>query len=176
MVKVLLIGLWVCVVTLLSSYGGAYWVAGTAAKQEDEPYLAGLEYRRLDAINVPMILDGGVRGYVVLKLVYTADAGTLRQITVDPQVFVINAAFDEIYMNGRVEFGKLSKYNLADMLASIKKRANEKLNGDVVQEVLVDSVNYIDKSEIRALVDRSGSKPKAGPKTTSNGKAEPATH
>lgn len=172
MVKVLLIGLWVCVVTLLSSYGGAYWVAGHTATAEEEPYLAGIEYRRLEAINVPMIIDGSVRGYVVAKLVYTADAGTLRKITIDPQVFVTTAAFDEIYMNGRVEFGKLSKYNLSDMLENVKKRANKQLNGDVVQEVLVDSVNYIDKTEIRALVDKSAPKPNQ----PARGKAEPATH
>lgn len=172
MVKLLLIGLWVCAVTLLSSYGGAYWVAGSAPSSEEEPYLPGLEYRRMDAINVPMIIDGTVRGYVVAKLVYTADAGTLRKLTVDPQIFVTNAAFDEIYMNGRIEFGKLSKYNLTELLESIKARANKKLNGDVVQEVLVDSVNYIDKTEIRALVDRSASKPKPEPR----GKAEAATH
>lgn len=172
MVKVLLIGLWVCVVTLLSSYGGVYWASGHDAKAEEEPFLAGLEYRRLDAINVPMIIDGGVRGYVVAKLVYTADAGTLRKISIDPQVFVTNAAFDEIYMNGRVEFGKLSKYNISEMLENIKKMSNKKLNGDVVQEVLVDSVNYIDKTEIRALVDKSAAKTNPPPR----GKAEPATH
>ncbi len=155
MAKVLFIGLWVCVVTLLSSYGGAYWVAGHSAAAEEEPFLAGTEYRRLEAINVPMIIDGAVRGYVVAKLVYTADAGTLRKLSIDPQVFVTNAAFDEIYMNGRVEFGRMSKYNLTEMLGNVKKRTNAQLNGDVVQEVLVDSIGYIDKSEIRSLVDKA---------------------
>jgi len=171
MMRQLLIGMWVCLVTLLASYGGVYWTAGTPAKSADEPFLAGLEYRRIDPINVPMIIDGSVRGYVVAKLVFTADAGTLHKLPIDPQIFVTNAAFNEIYTNGRVEFGKLSKYNLAEMMDSIKQNVNKSLNGPVVQEILVDAVNYIDKSEMRISADRSKEKPKVAPAS-----AEPAAH
>ncbi|WP_421699441.1 hypothetical protein [Ancylobacter sp.] len=173
MMRLLFIGLWVCLVTLLASYGGAYWMAGSAGAKSEEPYLAGLEYRRLDPINVPMIIDGTVRGYVIAKLVFTADAGTLRKLPIEPQIFVTNAAFDEIYTEGRIEFGKLSKYNLAEMMANIRMRANEKLKGDVITEILVDGINYIDKSEIRALVDRTGDAPK---KKSSAASGEKATH
>ncbi|MDQ0348917.1 hypothetical protein [Ancylobacter vacuolatus] len=172
MMRLLFIGLWVCLVTLLASYGGAYWMAGSSAGKDEEPFLAGLEYRRLEPINVPMIIDGTVRGYVIAKLVFTADAATLRQLPIEPQIFVTHAAFQEIYTEGRVEFGKLSKYNLSDMLNNIRSKVNEKLNGDVIKEILVDGINYIDKSEIRALVDRSGD----APKKTSAATGEKATH
>lgn len=171
MMRMLMIGVWVCLVTLLASYGGAYWSAGTPSKPADEPYLAGLEYRRVEPINVPMIIDGAVRGYVVAKLVFTADAAALHKLAVEPQVFVTNAAFDEIYTNGRVEFGKLSKYNLAEMMNNIKTKVNDAVKGPLIQEILVDGINYIDRTEIRSvanrLVDRSNA-PAA--------KAEPATH
>ncbi|WP_371347795.1 hypothetical protein [Ancylobacter sp. IITR112] len=172
MMRLLFIGLWVCVVTLLASYGGAYWMTGSAGGKSEEPYLAGLEYKRLEPINVPMIIDGTVRGYVIAKLVFTADAATLRKMPIEPQIFVTNAAFDEIYTEGRVEFGKLSKYNLAEMMDNIRKRANEKLNGEVINEILVDGINYIDKSEIRALVDRTGNAPKKKPAAS----GDKATH
>lgn len=173
MMRLLFIGLWVCLVTLLASYGGAYWTAGATAGKAEEPFLAGLEYRRLDPINVPMIIDGTVRGYVIAKLVFTADAATLRKLPIEPQIFVTNAAFDEIYTEGRVDFGKLSKYNLSEMMSNIRSRANEKLKGDVINEILVDGINYIDKSEIRALVDRSSETPK---KKTVAATGEKATH
>lgn len=172
MMRLLFIGLWVCLVTLLASYGGAYWMAGSSGGKDEQPYLVGLEYRRLEPINVPMIIDGTVRGYVIAKLVFTADAATLRKLPIEPQIFVTNAAFHEIYTDGRVEFGKLSKYNLAEMLSNIRTKVNEKLNGEVINEILVDGINYIDKSEIRALVDRSG----AAPKKTTAASGEKATH
>ncbi|GLK70091.1 hypothetical protein [Ancylobacter dichloromethanicus] len=171
MTRVLFIGLWVCLITLLASYGGVYWMTGTSPGSDEKPYLAGLEYRRLEPITVPMIIDGTVRGYVVAKLVFTADAEALHQLAIEPQIFVTHRAFDEIYTNGRVEFGKLSKYNLAEMMDNIKNKSNEGLNGPLVQEVLVDSINYVDKAEIRSLASTS-----AGRTKPATAKAEPSTH
>ncbi|MGU3496923.1 hypothetical protein ACLBXM_23005 [Xanthobacteraceae bacterium A53D] len=151
MIRLVIIGVWVCAVTLASSYGAAYWAAGAGFGKAEEPYLPGLEYRRVPTITVPMIMDGQVKGYVIAKLVFTADAGTLKQLSVDPVVFVTNDAFGEIYTNGRVEAGKISKYNLKDMMDRIKEQVNARLKGPVVQEILVDGINYIDKSDIRTV-------------------------
>ncbi len=170
MIKILVIGLWVCAVTLLSSYGGARWAAGIPLKTE-EKYLQGLEYRRLDPINVPMIIDGDVKGYVVARLVMTADAELLHRLPIEPQIFLVNEAFDEIYMRARVEFGELSKYNLNEILERIKARTNERLKGPVVQDVLVDAINYIDKTDIRSLAQKSRSSKPETSKTASAGNA-----
>ncbi|MBS7537968.1 hypothetical protein [Ancylobacter lacus] len=168
MIKILVIGLWVCAVTLMSSYGGARWAAGTPLKTE-EKYLQGLEYRRLDPINVPMIIDGDVKGYVVARLVMTADAELLHRLPIEPQIFLINEAFDEIYMHARIEFGQLAKYNLNEIMEKIKSRTNERLKGPVVQDVLVDAINYIDKTEIRSLAQKSRSSKPETSKTASSG-------
>lgn len=145
-----IIGVWVCAVTLASSYGAAYWAAGANFGKAEDPYLPGLEYKRVPTITVPMIIDGQIKGYVIAKLVFTADAGTLKKLSVDPVVFVVNDAFGEIYTNGRVEAGKISKYNLKDMTDRIKDKVNARLNGPVVQEILIDGINYIDKTDIRS--------------------------
>lgn len=150
MIKLVIIGVWVCAVTLASSYGAAYWAAGANFGKAEDPYLPGLEYKRVPTITVPMIIDGQIKGYVIAKLVFTADAGTLKKLTVDPVIFVVNDAFGEIYTNGRVEAGKISKYNLKDMTDRIKDKVNARLNGAVVQEILIDGINYIDKNDIRS--------------------------
>jgi len=150
MMRFLIIGVWALIVALGSSYASAYWAAGAAHGDGKPPALAGLEYRKLPTLTVPMIIDGTVKGYVLAKLVFTADSGVLRTLTVDPTVFVVDASFAEIYINGRVESGRLTKYNLQDMLGRIKAAANTRLNGSVVRDVLVDSLNYIDKADMRA--------------------------
>lgn len=156
-----IIGVWVCAVTLASSYGAAYWAAGANFGKAEDPYLPGLEYKRVPTITVPMIIDGQIKGYVIAKLVFTADAGTLKKLSVDPVVFVVNDAFGEIYTNGRVESGKISKYNLKDMTDRIKDKVNARLNGPVVQEILIDGINYIDKNDIRSA--NNSANPAASP-------------
>ncbi|MEP9375449.1 hypothetical protein ABLE91_01950 [Aquabacter sp. CN5-332] len=157
MIRVLFIGLWVCIVTLISSYGAAYWAAGAARVDGEDAHVSGIEYRRMPSINIPMIIDGSVRGYVIAKLVYTAENSKLRQLGIDPQAFVTSAAFEEVYTNGRIDTGKLAKYNLKEMLDNIKATTNKKLNGDVIQDVLVDSINYIDKNDMRKMAEAAGS-------------------
>ena len=151
MIRLLIIGAWACLMALGSSYAAAWWAAGAPRKAE-ETYLAGLEYRRLPTLTVPMVIDGKVTGYVMAKLVITADAAQLRKLPMEPQVFAVNAAFTEIYVNGRVESGKVSKYNLPDMLARIRSSTNEYLKGEVIREVLVESLNYIDRTDMRSGV------------------------
>lgn len=157
MIRVLSVGLWVCVVMLISSYGAAYWAAGSSQVMGTEQVSPdGTEYRRLGAINIPMIIDGSVRGYVIAKLVFTAETANLRKVGVDPQPFVTSAAFEEIYTNGRIDTGQISKYNLKQMLDNIKTAVNKKLNGDIIKDVLVDGLNYVDKNDMRKIAEMSG--------------------
>lgn len=174
MIRFVIIGVWACLVGLGSSYAAAWYAAGAPRKSE-EPYLAGLEYRRLPAITVPMIVDGKLQGYVLAKFVITADAAELRKLPMEPTVFAVNAAFSEIYVNGRIESGKITKYNLPEMLGRIKTSTNTYLNGEVVREVLVDSLNYIDKTDMRTGVGvnvASSSGEKAAGKSGGHGDAD----
>ncbi len=172
MIRLIFIGLWVCLVTVLSIYGTAYWAAGSTDGKGDVTFASGPEYRRLPNLNVPMIIDGSVKGYVIAKLIYTADAGQLQRLGIDPTTFVTSVAFNEFYMNGRVDTGKLSKYNFKEMLDNIKKASNEKLNGEVVQDVLIDSINYIDKNDMRKMADMTAPPPPEKPeKAEKPGKA-----
>lgn len=149
MSKAFLVGLWVCVVTLLSSYGAVLWVTGARAERKDEPYLEGIEYQTVQPLTVPMISDGQVQGYVVAKFVFTADARTLRSLSVAPNSFVVDEAFREIYTNGKIDFKKLNKYDLEIMTNTIKANVNKRLNAEIVQDVLLEDLNYVDRDDIR---------------------------
>jgi hypothetical protein len=150
MTRLLIIGLWVCLITLGSSYAAAYWAVGQSGTKKDI-YLEGLEYRKLPTITVPMIYEGAVQGYVVAKLVYTADAALLHEMSIAPDSFVVDEAFREIYTNGVVQFGKMTKYNINDITIAVKEHVNKRLNFEVVQDILVEGLNYIEKDDMRRV-------------------------
>jgi hypothetical protein len=69
MIRSLLIGLWVCILTAGASYGVAYWKEnGSLLPQKDE-YLDGLQYQKTRVLSVPMVENGSVQGYVVARFV-----------------------------------------------------------------------------------------------------------
>lgn len=152
MIKTLVTGLWVAGVALGASYAAATWQSGESAVTAQEttgPVIDGLEYRKPKAMTVPMISDGRLRGYVVAKIVFTADAKALHDFPIDPQPFVMDETFRRIYTDGKVEFDKMSKYNLDEITKAIKTNVNARLGSELIQDVLVEEVNYVDKESLK---------------------------
>ena len=147
--KILITGLWICAVTIVSCYSAVTWGSGLFGKKT-EPYLEGLQYQKLPAINIPMVADGKVQGYIVAVLVFTADARLMHTLSVPPNAFVVDETFRQIYADQQIDFRRLAKYNVTQRLAEIRAKVNERLGSDVVKDVLVEEFNFVAKREVRS--------------------------
>jgi hypothetical protein len=148
MIKLVLAGLWVCILTAGTSYGVAYWKEnGSLLPQKDE--YEGLQYQKTRALSVPMVENGAVQGYIVARFVYTVEARTMHQLSIPPEPFVVDEAFRRIYADERLDFRKLARYDLSILTATIKQRVNERMQANVVQDVLVEDFNYVSKEEFQ---------------------------
>ncbi|GJE01368.1 hypothetical protein [Methylobacterium isbiliense] len=147
--RVIITGIWICAATVLSCYGMVTYGAGLFAPKT-EPYLEGLQYQKLRAINVPIIADGAVQGYIVTTLVFTADAKLMHALPVPPNSFVIDEAFRQIYTDTDLDFRRLKKYNVTKRLAEIRQKVNERLGADVVKDVLVEDFNFVSKRDAKS--------------------------
>jgi hypothetical protein len=149
MIKLLITGIWVCIVTVGASLGVSYWNESRAALPPAPEYAEGLVYEKTKVFNVPMIADGGVQGYIVAQLVFTAEAKVLRQLPVPPESFVIDEAFRSIYGDPKLDFKNLARYDLALFTQTVRERVNKRLQVDVLRDVLVQDFNYVSKDQIR---------------------------
>ncbi len=147
--KLLVTGLWICAVTIASCYGAVTWGGGLFAKKT-EAYLEGLQYQKLAPINIPMIADGRVQGYVIAVLVFTADARLMHTLPVPPNAFVVDEAFRQIYADPNLDFRKLAKYDITKRLAEVRGAVNTRLGAEVVKDVLVDEMNFVPKRDVRS--------------------------
>jgi hypothetical protein len=155
LIKPVGIGLWACVVALVSSYATATWQSGgSVAIELSGTALDGLEYRKPDPITVPMISDGRLRGYVVARISFTANARDLHEFPIDPQPFVLDETFRRIYTDGKVEFDQISKYNLEEIAGAIRTNVNERLGLELIKDVLFDALHYVDKDSLKTLDNR----------------------
>ncbi|MFC4173659.1 hypothetical protein ACFOYU_16610 [Microvirga sp. GCM10011540] len=149
MARILVTGFWICAITLLSCYAAVYWDTGMQ-KSKGEDYLEGLEYQKVRPINIPIIAEGAVQGYVIATLIFTADAKTLRSLPVPPENFVIDEAFRQVYSDENLDFRKLSKYDVNSLLINIKRSVNERMGTEIVKDVLIESFNFVSKSDVRS--------------------------
>jgi len=149
MIKNVIAGFWVCAVTLASCYAAVTWTMGKKPVEEEVHY-EGLQYKKLPTLNIPIIAEGAVQGYVVANLVFTADSKTLREISVPPDAFLQDEAFRYIYSDDTLDFRKLSRYNVNGMISNVRERANKRLGAEIIKEILIENFNFVDKSDIRS--------------------------
>ena len=149
MIRLLLIGLWVCILTVGASYAVVYMGEHGSLLPQREEYLDGLQYQKTRVMSIPMVEDGSVRGYIVAQFVYTVEGRTLHQLSVPPEPFIVDEAFRKIYADDSMDFRKLARYDLTILTASIKQRVNERMHGDIVKDVLVEDFNYVAKEEFQ---------------------------
>ncbi|KAA0078071.1 hypothetical protein [Tardiphaga sp. P9-11] len=149
MMKLLITGIWACLVTVGTSFGISYWQETAAALPAKQDQPEGLVYEKVKVINVPMIADGSVQGYVIAQLVFTANAKVLRQLPVPPEPFVVDEAFRTIYGDQRLDFKNLGRYDLAQFAQTVRAQVNKRLQTEALQEVLVQDFNYVSKDQIR---------------------------
>lgn len=149
MMRLLFAGLWVCLTTLGASYAAVHWMTqdGNGAAR-DERVMVGIDYEQLRAINVPIIENGALQGYVVVQLVFTADGDALRKSAIKPQPFIIDETFRLLYTDETLNFRKLERYDIQGLKTKVRDAVNTRLGNNLVQEILVEEFNYFTKSDV----------------------------
>src|SRR5437764_12533735 len=97
MIRLLLTGLWVCILTAGASYAVAYRKETGSLLTQKEEYIDGLQYHKTRVLSVPMTENGSVKSYIISQFVYTVDTGAMQPLQVPPDPLVVDDAFRKIY-------------------------------------------------------------------------------
>ena len=148
MIKTLFVAVWACLITLAASYGVNVYLQ----KRADNPAPAVAvvaESRKTKEINIPIVRDGGVKGYVVMELSYVVDVGVAQKLPVQPDPFVIDEAFKYIYDDDKIDFAHLDKLELEKMTRILVVRLNQRLKAEVITEMGVLECNFLLNAETK---------------------------
>lgn len=148
MIKIIIVGLWVCAVTVASCYGAVLYFSGNSSEAESGAF-GGIDYIKTEMTSVPVIRDGQVKGYVIVQLVFAADSHKIKELQLEPAPFLLDEAYRVIYADERANFDHLEKQELAELTAKIMENSNKRLKNDFIKEVLIQQLNYVAKDEIR---------------------------
>jgi len=149
MIKTILTGVWICVATLASLYSVMIWQGGKNASAQPDKFFGGLDYVKTNTVSVPIIDDGDVAGYVLARFIYLADGRQLKKMSVPAELVLIDEAFQAIYAGSLKNFKRIEKYDLAALTTRMKNSANKRFETNLIDDVLIDSISYVPKSEAR---------------------------
>jgi flagellar basal body-associated protein FliL len=148
-IKTLLIGLWVCVVALGSSYFFVQMNNSSAAHAPSEAEVEVIEFIKTDMVSVPVIREGKVQGYLVAQLSFAVNKTATKKLAFEPAPYLVDVAYRALYENSAIDFSQLQPQDLTLLAKRILEGANAKLGSEVVKDVLMNEINYVPRDEVR---------------------------
>lgn len=172
MVKLILTGLWVCVVTLGAVYFSVQMSAPPPPVDEAALLKARSELVKGESINVPMLSDGAVQGYFITRISFLMDKEKVKTVKLPVTEMMTDELFTLLVGNRMVDLSQTAKFDLPAFRASIKESLNKRFGDEYVLDVLVEQLDYLSKDDIRANGERSAGKQVAPLKIVEGVKAE----
>lgn len=149
MIRLIVTGIWICLVTALSSYAATLWKTETQPEEVVDNLFGGLQSVKTSMISVPVVSGGAVDGYVLAQFTFTMKADVLKKMSVKPDVFLLDAAFRTIYGSEAAALRGSKKQDLQTLTSAVKTRVNERFGQQFVEDVLIERFTFIPKSETR---------------------------
>jgi hypothetical protein len=143
-----------CLSTIGGVYGALFWKASATAAPAKEAQ-AKLQIMKTHMVSVPILMNGEVLGYVVARLQFTADTELAKLSSVQPEAFVADEAFRQIYETGPNDIKTGRKQIIKALATNVAAGANKRLGRDVVKDVMIDSWTYLSKQDMMRNNDRT---------------------
>ena len=138
---------WLIAATSLSVYVTATWKTSDVDGAAPGKKTGAIQRLKTAPINVPMISNGYVEGYIVAQFVYLGDENSLHELSVPPDDFINDEVFRELYTSD-VDFNHLEKYDVERLTKVLIEKINQRLAKDIIKDVLVAEFTYVPKREI----------------------------
>jgi hypothetical protein len=159
MIKIILAGIWTCLVTMAACYAAVSWQAGGSAAQHDQDHGhgsghgaghgGGLETVRTRMVSVPVIRSGAIQGYVLAQFSFTAQGKALKVLPMKADVVVVDEAFKAIYSEDAFDFRNMKQHDLAGLAKRIVEGSNKRFATQVVEDVFFQEFSYVNKEGAR---------------------------
>jgi hypothetical protein len=156
MVKIVIAGVWACLVTLIAVYFSVQMATAPAPVDDGASKKPALELVRGETLTVPVFENGSVKGYFLGKFSFMVEKEKAEAVKLSATAMTTDELFTLLVGNKMVDLSKSPSLDLDGFRNTIKADMNKRFGQDMVSEVLVEQLDYLGKEEARD----GGAKPK----------------
>ncbi|WP_011579614.1 MULTISPECIES: hypothetical protein [Chelativorans] len=149
MFKFLLAAVWISAATLAAVFYSFQASQARSNAAPPPPFFGGLDYVRTNVMSVPVVKEGGVGGYFLVRLVYTVEPERLKALSIPTDVLLIDQLHSYLYGNPQIDFSAKESVDLDALRNGIRDSINARVGEQLIHEVLVEQVDYLSKADIR---------------------------
>ncbi|SIQ55047.1 hypothetical protein SAMN05880582_102108 [Rhizobium sp. RU20A] len=164
MIKIILVGVWVCAVTLGTVYFSVQYASAPTTPDDGKPQVAA-EHVPGELVTIPMIADGAIKGYFINRLSFNADKEKLKEIKTPLKETLTSTLFDILVGSKMIDIPNTRNFELATFKAAIKDGLNKEFGDEVILEVYVEQLEYLSKEDVTRLSTKQDDKKQQKPVT-----------
>lgn len=150
MIRFAIAGFWLCAVTIAALFF-SFQAAGKKPEvtAEAAPFLGGLDYVKTDVLSVPLIKEGAIHGYFLARLVYTVEPEKVKALTVPAETLLTDAVYSYVFSSREIDFTEKETIDLEAFRTGLRESVNARIGSALIQDVLIEQIDYLSKAEIR---------------------------
>lgn len=149
MIKFIVAAIWVCGVAIGAVFYSFQMASAKIDAPAPAPMLGGLDYIKTDIVSVPVMSNGRIDGYFLTRLVYTADPKNIARLSVPAEALLTDQIYSYVYGNPMLDFVNHETLDLDQFRAGLRESINKRVGEDLIQEILIEQVDFLSKEEIR---------------------------
>ncbi len=149
MIKILLVGLWVCALTL----GGVYAAVSLGGKPDENAEAkveTPTEYVSGETLSLPVVSDGEVSGYFLARLSVIVDSDKAKKIHVPVAPYITDQLFGLLVGDKLIDLPNTGRLDVAVFKTRVKDGINAQFGEEIVTGVIVEQLDYLSKADLRS--------------------------
>ncbi len=164
MLKLVLTGIWVAVVTLGAVYASIQMSKPVDPAEEAAKRKAVQELVRGEMITFPVITNGSVEGYFLTKTSYIVDKNKMADVTLPIPAVLTDEMFTALVGDRVIRVKENHGFDVKEFREKIRKALNARIGTDAVVDVIIEQVDYLSKEDIRKSQEQKTSLKNGGEK------------
>jgi hypothetical protein len=147
-IKFIAAAIWICIVTI-GAVVYSFQTSGAKADAKGPALFGGLDYVKTDVISVPILRNSRIDGYFLARLVYVVDPAKLKLLTVPAEAILVDEVYSYLYTNPHLDFSANETLDLEAFRAGIRDAINARVEDKLIDDILVEQIDFLSKDEIR---------------------------
>lgn len=146
MIKIILIGVWVCILSLGGVYAAVTLSASSgveAAKPVIPPaYVAG------ETLSIPVVAEGAVHGYFLTKVSVLVDQEKAATTHIPIAPYITDELYTILVGNKMIDLPKAGDLDVEGLRNKIKDDLNARAGDALVTAVIFEQLDYLSKADL----------------------------
>jgi len=118
-------------------------------KKPPEPAAVKSELFKTKSINIPIITDREVKGYIIVQFAYRIEGDDAKKFAEAAELYILDEAISALHKGSAKSGVQLARYQIQEMTPSILKSVQERINSTQVKEVLVQEFSFVPRADVR---------------------------